>query len=264
MRRTWEILDSHRPNDRASRLFDLALLTLIAANVTAVVVGTVPWVAARWAAQLDRFELVSVLVFAVEYVLRVWSAPANPAFRPALTGRLRYIVTPMAIVDLLAIVPSLLPFVGVDLRFARALRLMRLFRLAKLTRYLRSIRLFGAVARDKREELVLSTFVLFLLLLIASSVMYFVENKAQPDKFSSIPATMWWAIATLTTVGYGDIYPITALGRLFGAIVAVMGIGLFALPTAILGTGFVEAIAREKQPPMTCPECGHHFKAESP
>ena len=225
-----------------------------------MVVGTVPWVAARWGTELAWFELVSVLVFSVEYVLRVWSAPVEPRFR-GITGRLRYMITPMALVDLLAILPSLLPFVGVDLRIARALRLMRLFRLAKLTRYLRSIRLFGAVAREKREELVLSTFVLFLMLLIASSVMYFVENSAQPDAFSSIPATMWWAIATLTTVGYGDMYPITPLGRLFGAIVAVMGIGLFALPTAILGTGFVEAIAKEKEPPVTCPECGHHFKA---
>lgn len=146
------------------------------------------------------------------------------------------------------------------MRFARALRLMRLFRLAKLTRYLRSIRLFGEVARDKREELVVSVFVLFLLLLLSSSLMYFVENEAQPDKFSSIPATMWWAIATLTTVGYGDLYPITGLGRLFGSLVAVMGIGLFALPTAILGTGFVEAIGKEKKPALKCPECGHHSK----
>lgn len=260
MRRTWEILDAQRSGDRASRLFDLVLLTLISANVTAVVVGTVPWVAARWGAELAWFELVSVLVFAVEYVLRVWSAAVELKYR-GITGRLRYAVTPMALVDLIAILPSLLPFVGVDMRFARALRLMRLFRLAKLTRYLRSIRLFAEVAREKREELVLSTFVLFLLLLLSSSLMYFVENAAQPDAFSSIPATMWWAIATLTTVGYGDMYPITPLGRLFGSIVAVMGIGLFALPTAILGTGFVEAIAKEKQPAVTCPECGRHFKA---
>lgn len=261
MRRTWEILDSHRPQDRASRWFDAFLLLLISVNVAAVVFGTVPWIRARWGAGLDWFEAISVAIFAVEYVLRLWSAPANPRFASAPAGRLRYAVTPMAIVDLLAILPALLPFVGVDLRFARALRLMRLFRLAKLTRYLRSIRLFGEVARDKREELVLSTFVLFLLLLLSSSLMYFVENGGQPDKFSSIPATMWWAIATLTTVGYGDMYPITPTGQFFGAFVAVMGIGLFALPTAILGTGFVEAIAREKKPAIACPECGHHFKA---
>lgn len=259
MRRTWEIVEVSRPGDRASRLFDLCLLTLISANVTAVVLETVPWMRARWETEFAWFELVSVWVFVVEYVLRLWSAPADPQFRPAVRGRLRFMVTPMAIVDLLAIVPSLLPFVGFDLRFARALRLMRLFRLAKLTRYLKSIRLFAEVARDKREELVLTCFVLFLLL--SSSAMYFVENRAQPDKFSSIPATMWWAIATLTTVGYGDMYPITGAGRLLGAFVAVMGIGLFALPTAILGTGFVEAIAsQKKKATLTCPECGHAFR----
>lgn len=258
--RTWEILEPGHRDDPASRWFDAFILTLIVLNVTAVMLETVPSIRARWATAFGWFEAVSVAVFSIEYLLRLWSAPADQRFRGAVAGRLRWAITPMAIVDLLAVLPSYLPFLGLDLRVARALRLMRLFRLAKLGRYMSSLRLFGHVAREKREELVLTTFLLFLMLLISASVMYYAENAAQPDLFSSIPATMWWAVATLTTVGYGDMYPVTAVGQLFGAFVAILGIGLFALPTAILGSGFVDAIAerkaqRDKHGP-TCPHCG--------
>lgn len=166
----------------------------------------------------------------------------------------------MALVDLLAVLPFFLQFIGVDLRFVRAFRLMRLFRLAKAARYVTALHLFRAVARSKREELVLTTCVLALLLLVASSSMYFAEHGAQPEEFSSIPATMWWAVATLTTVGYGDVIPVTVFGRFLGSAVAILGIGLFALPTAILGSGFVEEIAKTKQP-QRCPHCGKELSS---
>lgn len=253
-RRTWEIL-SARPGDRASRAFDAALLLLIAANVLAVVLETVPRLHARYAAAFTAFEAVSVAIFSAEYLLRLWAAPADPRYRGGVRGRLRYALTPMALVDLAALLPFFLAAVGMDLRFVRAFRLMRLFVLAKAGRYVAALRLFRAVVQSKREELVLTTFILALLLLVASSLMYFVENPAQPEVFSSIPAAMWWAVATLTTVGYGDVYPVTVAGRLLASVVAVLGIGFFALPTAILGTGFVEEIAKTKAAPC-CPHCG--------
>lgn len=262
-RRVWEILEEGQPGDVVSHVFDVALLTLIVVNVAAVIIGTVPAVAARWGTELRLIEAISVAVFTVEYVLRLWSAAADVRYAGAARGRLRFMRTPLAIVDLLAFAPAYLTFLGVDLRVTRALRLLRILRIAKLARYLNALRLFARVASAKREELVMTSAVVAILLLLASSLMYFAENEAQPDRFSSIPAAMWWGIVTLTTVGYGDVYPVTTVGRLIGAVVAVLGIGLFALPTAILGSGFVEEIQRQRQvQPMTCPHCGRELPPE--
>jgi voltage-gated potassium channel len=261
-RRTWEVLEVAQSGDRGSRTFDIGILLLIALNVVAVILETVQPIEVRYGDALLWFERVSVLVFSIEYLARIWSAPADERYRGAVRGRLRFVRTPLAVVDLLAVLPFFLPALGVDLRFIRALRLMRLFRIAKAGRYMNALRLFHAVAVSKREELVLTTCVLALLLLVASSLMYFAGNGAQPDAFSSIPATMWWAVPTLTTVGYGDIYPVTALGRVLGSAVAVLGVGLFALPTAILGSGFVDEIGKAKRPPR-CPRCGNDLPGGS-
>jgi voltage-gated potassium channel len=233
------------PAARSVRALDAALLSLIVLNVVAAIVGTVPGVEARFGRELAVFEAFSVLVFTVEYVVRLWVA----------RDRLRYVVSPMAVIDLLAVLPFYLPFLGVDLRVARSFRLLRLFRLAKAARYVRAVRVFGGVVSSKREELVIAASVMVLLVICASSLMYYAEHEAQPQAFSSIPAAMWWSIATLTTVGYGDIYPVTPAGRLIGSVVAVLGIGFFALPTAILGAGFVEVVSQQKETPK-CPHCG--------
>jgi voltage-gated potassium channel len=254
-RRTWELLEAAHPGDRLSRQFDIGILLLIAANVLAVVLETVPSIDARFGTAFVWFERFSVALFSAEYLARVWSAPTDERYREAPTGRLRYMVSPLALVDLLAVLPFFLPFLGADLRFARALRLMRFFRVAKAGRYIPALRLFRAVAVAKKDELILTSCVLVLLLLVASSLMYFAEQSSQPEAFSSIPATMWWAVATLTTVGYGDVYPVTTFGRVLGAAAAILGIGLFALPTAILGSGFVDEIAKRKAP-QRCPHCG--------
>lgn len=238
----------------SGRGFGVWLIVLICLNVVAVILGTIEAVAQRIGPALAAFEVFSVVVFTIEYVLRLWSCTADPRFRHPFLGRVRYALTPMALVDLAAILPFYLP-VRADLRFARVLRLMRIFRVLKLARYVRAMELFADVARTKREELVLTTAVLALLLVMAASLIYFAENEAQPEVFSSIPASAWWAVTTLTTVGYGDTYPITPFGRVLGAVVAILGIGLFALPTAILGAGFVQAIEQRKTRP-SCPHCG--------
>lgn len=254
-KRAWEVLDLAKPRDRASALFDWFIMSLIILNVLAVIVGTVRVVAERFGAILDGFEIFSVAVFSAEYVMRFWSCTAVPEYRDPVLGRLRYAVTPMAVIDLLAVLPFYLTFTAVDLRFLRALRLFRLLRLAKLVRYTAALGLIQRVLRAKREELVVTSGALALLLVIASCLMYFVEYGAQPKVFSSIPAAMWWAIVTLTTVGYGDIYPVTALGKVVGAVIAILGIGLFALPTGILGAGFVEDI-QQRRGKRRCPHCG--------
>jgi voltage-gated potassium channel len=173
--------------------------------------------------------------------------------------------TPLALVDLVAILPFYLPMlIRIDFRVLRVLRFVRLFRLLKMSRYLRSLRMFGTVVHEKKEELVIAIGMVLVILLFASSGMYALEHAAQPDAFASIPAAMWWGIATLTTVGYGDIYPITPLGKVLGSVIALLGVGLFALPAGILASGFNDVMQRRKiQTPRTCPHCGAVIGEES-
>ena len=196
-------------------------------------------------------------MFTIEYFLRLWTAVEDPRYARPVVGRLRYAVTPFALVDLLAILPFyLVKYTTLDLRFIRAIRLMRLFRVAKLGRYCESLYTLKRVIYEAREELVITFAALFVLLMVASGVMYFVENPAQPDKFSSIPATMWWAASALTTVGYGDLYPITPLGKIVGSFAAILGVGLFGLPAGILAAGFIEQLRAGRARKRVCPHCG--------
>ena len=251
------------PGDEDSKYFDPFIMGLIFLNVAAVVLETVDWIYLRYAFIFNAFEIFSVAVFTVEYTLRVWSCTANPDFKDPVRGRLRFMVTPLALIDLMAVLPFYLPFVFADLRFMRALRLFRLLRVLKLARYSDSLQTFVDVLRLKKEELLLMLFAIMILLVVSSSLMYDAEHEAQPDAFSSIPAAMWWGIVTLATVGYGDVYPVTPWGKLIGSIVVILGIGLFALPTGVLASGFAEVLARrkedQKKAEMVCPHCGRHI-----
>lgn len=251
------------PGDEDSKYFDPFIMGLIVLNVAAVVLETVESIYTPYASLFYAFEIFSVAVFSIEYILRVWSCTANPKFKDPVRGRLRFMVTPMALVDLFAVLPLYLPFVIGDLRFMRAIRLFRLFRVLKLARYSESLQTFVDVLRLKKEELILMLFAIMILLVISSSLMYEAEHEAQPDAFASIPAAMWWGIVTLATVGYGDVYPETSWGRLIGSVVVILGIGLFALPTGVLASGFAEVLARRKEAQrrekMRCPHCGRYL-----
>ena len=161
-KRTWEILDVAKTGDKASRAFDIFILSLIALNVVALVLGTVQRVYEKAPRLFEGFELLSVAAFTVEYVLRIWSCTISERFASPVRGRLRFAVTPLALVDLLAILPFDLPFLGVDLRFVRAVRLTRLFRVMKVARYSQALRTFGRVFRTKKEELLVAVFVMML------------------------------------------------------------------------------------------------------
>jgi len=169
-------------------------------------------------------------------------------------GRWKFATTPLAVVDLVAILPSLTPALGFDLRFLRALRLFRVLRLGKLFRYSESLHLLGRVIRREREALVMTLVILALLLLMSSIAMYFAEREAQPLMFSSVPATMWWSMGTVTAVGAGEMEPVTTLGRLLGVFIGFLGIASVALPTGILGAGFVKVFEDRRQRPR-CPQC---------
>ena len=248
------------PGDDTGRAIDVAIIVLIFLNVVALILETVESVYSAHQAAFAAFEYISIAVFSIEYILRIWSCTTNTRYAHPLSGRLRFIVSPLGVIDLLAILPFFLPFFGVDLRFVRTVRILRIFRIVKLARYSHALRLLGHVVHQRKEELLSIFFVLLTLLIISSSLMFFAEHSVQPKVFSSIPTTMWWGIVTLTTVGYGDAYPITPLGQTIGAIIAILGIGMFALPAGILGAGFTEELEKmrqNKEDELThCPHCG--------
>ncbi len=259
-KRTYEILDIASPGDILSRIFDIFIVALIFINVVAVVLETIQSLSNQFSNVFKILEIFSVIIFTIEYILRIWSSTENPKYRNPITGRFRFTLTPLALVDLFAILPFYLPLlIPFDLRFLRAVRLIRLFRLFKIGRYSESMKLFGRVLKSKKEELFIAIFAVFILLVISSSLLFYVETEAQPEAFSSIPAAMWWGVSTLTTVGYGDVYPITPFGKFLGAIISLLGIGLFAMPTGILSAGFIEQIRARKTEEKICPKCGERL-----
>jgi voltage-gated potassium channel len=254
----WDIMDGQGVPSRAEKCFQIFILSLIGLNVLAVCLETVKPLHEAWECGFEIFDVASVGIFSIEYVVRFWAAPSHSEYA-GWKGRFRYFLSPLSVIDLLAVVPFYLPFFGMDLRVVRAFRFLRILRAAKLGRYSRAVRTLGRVIAAKRDELIATFLIVMLLLIVASSLMFFIEHDAQPEKFSSIPETMWWAVATLTTVGYGDVYPVTTLGKALAAVIAILGIGLFALPTGILGAGFVEEMQADRRKKRKCPSCGAEF-----
>ena len=223
-------------------------MILIVLNVFAVITETVQSIQARYERVFYYFELFTIIVFSIEYLVRLWTCTVIEKYRHPVWGRLKYMFSIEALIDLLAILPFYLPlFLDMDARLLRVLRLFRLMRIFKLGRYFVAFQMIVAVIKKRKEELLITFTLLVVMLILASSLMYYIEHEAQPDVFTSIPATMWWGIATLTTVGYGDVYPVTGLGKLLGSVIAILGIGVFALPTGIIASSFERELSeREK------------------
>lgn len=255
-KRIFEVIEKASENDTASKVFDYSIILLIGLNVLAVVLESYDSIIAKYGTYLNYFEVFSVVIFSVEYILRLWTADLKyKSSRSQFTSRFKYIFSFMAIVDLLAILPFYLPvLIPVDLRFLRLLRLSRLLRIFKYNRYSKALNLISKVVKDKAEELVATIFIMCFVILIASTLIYYFESEVQPEAFPNIVASFWWAVATLTTVGYGDIYPITALGKLLASIIAILGIGFVALPTGIISSGFMDEI-KKKEEVLVCPHC---------
>lgn len=266
--RIHHLLDGEQHQSSLANWLRAALGLLILLNVAAVVLETEPSIHA-WSPGFFRiFETISVAIFSIEYLLRLWVATEHAGFHHPVTGRLRWMVTPAALVDLIAILPWWLPETLFDLRSVRLLRLLRIIRIAKLGRYSVAIQTLQNVVRAKAADLVSLLFVLAMLLIVSSTLMYYFEHQVQPGAFASIPATMWWGIVTLTTVGYGDMTPMTGAGRVLGAFIAIMGIGMFALPAGLLGAAFVDELGKAKEARKarsaaghgpSCPHCGKHL-----
>ncbi|MGB5344866.1 MAG: ion transporter [Woeseia sp.] len=245
--RTYELLERAGSGDRGSLFVDIGLILLIICSVLAVILESVVDLHTQYRTQFYWFEVFTIAVFTCEYALRIWcsveaqdlaiskGAPRYP--------RLRYLVSPAAIIDMLSILPFYLLafglFGGGDMRFLRAIRLLRIF---KLTRYSAAFDMLIKAFSENAKSFVAAISILVIVMLLAATGMYFFEREAQPDEFSSIPAAMWWAFATLTTVGYGDVTPITVGGKIFGALMTVVGVGMVALPTGILASAYTEQL----------------------
>ena len=252
-------------------LVEAALIAVILINSAALILWTVPRFQDAYAFWFHIIEYCTVAVFLAEYGLRVWAAPeANRSVNP-WRQRWRYLRSPAALVDAAALAPSAFAAVellitggGVNLSFLLSVRLLT--RSVKLARYFPSGRRLAIVLRQKSGQLSVTVAGLLFVLVIAASLMYFAESAAQPEVFSSIPAAMWWSVVTLTTVGYGDTVPVTIAGRILAGVIAVLGIGLFALPAGILSAGLLESGASDRPAGNVagsaaadgrfCPHCG--------
>lgn len=257
-RRVWAWCEPNAAQQGIGRALHAALFALILLNVAAVVAQSVHELAVRFDRAFSAFEAFSVLVFTLEYVVRLWACTADSRFAHPLWGRMRYALTPMALVDLLAILPFYVVIWDADLRVIRLFRLLRLGRLAKIGRYSDAANILVRVLRAKREEMLLTLSLVFLLGVVFASLAYYAEHAAQPDKFPDIPHAMWWAFVTITTVGYGDVAPVTPLGKVIGVCTAILGILMIALPTGVLGAAFVEELNRLHKTDCQkhCPHCG--------
>ena len=271
--KVFEIIQPAAEGKLASRIFDLLIMALIFLSIAGVFLATfqLPRTVRRY---LWYFEVFSVAIFTVEYLLRFWTADMlYPELSP-WRARLKYFCSGMAIIDLIAILPFYMPmFLPVNLLGLRAIRLVRLLRIFKFNRYSDALMSIGDVFRKKSRELWASLFFVFILMVIASLLIYHAEHDAQPEQFKNAFSGLWWAVATLTTVGYGDIYPVTVAGKMLGALIAVLGIGMVAIQTGILSSGFMEHLAgndnadedNQKEEKLDdeikyCPHCGKKLK----
>ena len=261
-RRVFEIISKGNDGDRASKLFDSVIMVLITVSIISIVLESFNSLATQYKVFFSVLEALCVVVFSIEYLLRIWTA--DLLYPKSKHPRIKYILSFMAIVDLLAILPFFLPFFNADLRYLRMMRLfrlMRMLRIFKLGRYVDALGIIVSVIKSTASQLVISLIICFFVMLFSSILMYTVENPVQPEQFPNIIASLWWAICTLTTVGYGDVYPITAIGRFLAAIISIMGIGIIAIPTGIIAAGFTSAI-NQTQPEDEkhfCPYCGHRL-----
>jgi voltage-gated potassium channel len=244
--RIYEILSDPPEGDTFGNTVSISILALIALNVFVGIFETVPSLYSEHQNFFYYFELVSVIIFTVEYVLRIWSCTSQKEFQNPITGRLKLMRTPMALIDVLAIAPFYIQIflpTGFDLRFIRALRLFRLFRMFRVGKLADSFKMLSNVIASNREPLFVSFGIVTVMAILAANIMYLVEN-GHNEAFESVPDALWWAIITITTIGYGDVYPITAAGKLIGALIGFLGICVFALPVGIIGAGFVNEIEK--------------------
>lgn len=240
------LLEPKADQSLLGKMIDSSLILLILLNVIAVIIATVPEIDAQYDQQFEWFNIFSVIIFSIEYALRVWTCVEFDFSSHSQTKkRLTYMVSPAALIDLIVILPFYVGlFLTVDLRVLRVLRLLRIF---KLGRYSTAMQMLLQAFRQEYKVLIAAFSILLVMMVLAATGIYLIEHQVQPEKFGSIPSAMWWAMTTLTTVGYGDVVPITAWGKFFGGSITLLGMGMVALPAGILASSFSEQAHQRRE-----------------
>ena len=251
------ILLEEPSTNKASYWLNIFIYFLILLSILSLMLQSVKSLDAKYGELFEMTNNIIMQFFIVEYIARLYASGAAAPYR-GLKGKIHYIFSPYAIIDFLAIAPYILMGFDIDNSFVRALRLFRVFRLFRMQKYARFLHTLREIIQDKKEEFVVLLVYTLIILVMLAFVIYGIEHEAQPDVFSNIPQTLWWAVATLTTVGYGDMYPITAEGKFITAVISLLGIGFVAIPGGILASEFTERLQEEKEKECklhACPKC---------
>jgi len=245
--RVYEILEATEADDRIAEAVNIFLLVLVVLNVAAVVLETVDSIYEANRIFFHYFSDISIVIFTIEYLLRIWSCDMDPRYPNPIVGRIKYALTPLALIDLLVIMPLYITLAfPTDHKLLRSLRILWTFRLLKLHRYSDSLQTIMDVIKAQKNELAMSFTAIIFFMVLSSTVIFFLEHDAQPKEFPSIPATMWWAVLTMTTIGE-NVYPVTPAGKVVGGLIIILGVATFALPTSILTSGFVDELQRRRE-----------------
>ena len=241
----WNLLEKADEKDEVgSRIVDIIMIGLIVVNVACLMLETMKELS-HYHSLFITIEEITLWVFLIEYILRLWSCTVHPSFERPFKGRLAFACRPLSIIDLIAILPVVVPLLTSDTTVVRVIRLIRVLRLLKISRYSESIALIGQVFRKASGIIAFSSLLLVVLVILVSTSIYNLEHEAQPDKFPDIPHSVWWTVVTLTTVGYGDVFPITDGGKILAMLSLIAGIGLVSLPSAALAGAFSEIWAEK-------------------
>lgn len=256
--RIFRVIDDHTSKRLPNRLFHTILFALILLSSSLLILETVKDIYGSYKSLFLALELFTMIFFTAEYLLRIYTCTELKEYRHPFIGRLSYVFTPLMLIDLLSVIPFYMILFSSEYSGFYLFSIFRVLRLLKAIRYVNAFRIIGEVFYLKRAQLFVSFIFILFVFVFASSIIYIAEKNAQPDKFSNIPAAMWYTIATITTVGYGDIYPITVIGKVTGGLISMMGLILFAIPTSILTSGFLKVNQQKKE--EKCPHCGGDLK----
>ena len=240
-----QLFESSRPGGAIS-VTNRCIIAIILLSVAFSIVATDPSLAEDYRRQIILIEMAIGLIFLIEYCMRLWAAAEHEGEGGDWTKRWNYARSPLALIDLVVVIASLLPFLVTSAAILRLLRLVRLAALMKFGRFSSSLRELGKALAERRYDLYVTFALALALLVFGATALHWVEGKVQPEAFGSIPRAMWWSIITLTTVGYGDVSPITPLGKFLASLVAICGIGLVAMPTGIIAAAFSDAMQRQR------------------
>ncbi len=259
--KVFKLVSTTDTENHVGSIFDIVIVSTILLSVLSIILESFDVLMEKYALVFRVFEVFSVVLFTAEYLARIWTAEF--LFPESKHPRIHYIFSGMALVDLFAILPFYIPYVTVDLRFLRMLRLFRLLRLFKLGRYFAPLRIIAKVVRKSGPKLIATLIACSIVMIFSAILLYTAENSAQPEAFPNVIAALWWAVCTFTTVGYGDVYPITLVGKIFASLISLIGIGMVAIPTGIISAGFIDATEKDDEMEDTkkfCSYCGHKIE----